>query len=172
MLNNKRETNVSAAEVTHSDDDLFDDPPLKISRKNLKRWRGIRSGDVTTILDGENERGNYTVKKIEREREREEKKEDRAAFCLRKGNSWLSRDIAWSELAKLRSNELSCSSKHDACAAWCRDKNSFPADEEKKKGRRNWPKESRGETTAEPPSFQSRDELGGERNDDLVFTFS
>lgn len=33
MLNNKRETNVSAAEVTHSDDDLFDDPPLKIPRE-------------------------------------------------------------------------------------------------------------------------------------------
>lgn len=60
-----------------------DDPPLKISRKNLKRWRGIRSGDVTTILDGENERGNYTVKKIERERERGEKGRSRGILSAK-----------------------------------------------------------------------------------------
>lgn len=42
----------------------------------------------------------------------------------------------------------------------------------RKKERRNWPKESRGETTRNLQFRQSRDELGGERNDDLVFTFS
>lgn len=42
----------------------------------------------------------------------------------------------------------------------------------RKKERRNWPKESRGETTRNLHFRQSRDELGGERSDDLVFTFS
>ena len=52
----------------------------------------IRS-EVTTIFDGENEWGNYSGEE-EPWIERKKKKEDRAAFCLRKGNSWLSRDIA------------------------------------------------------------------------------
>lgn len=112
--------------------------------------------------------GEITVEKRSRgSRERRKRKIARHSVCERETHGYrgISRDPSWRNFARMSFRAPR------SMMVQCRDKNSFPVDE-KKKERKKELKESRGETTRNLHFRQSRDELGGERSDDLVFTFS
>lgn len=110
-------------------------------RDRSRSWRAI-------IFDAQRKRvGNYSA--VEPRFGRRKKKRKSVAFCLRKGNSWISRlssNIARFDSAKQRSNELSCSFEHDD-AARCHGKNLFSLIKEKKS---ILSKRPAGETTIVP----------------------